>query len=135
MLSLLLDEDISPEVTHQIAQKQPDIQITSVHYWHEGYYKGQPAEAILTAAMREGRSLVTYDQKTILPVLVQWGAAGIAHAGVVFVDDRSISNSDFGAIVKAVTALRNASRTAEWKNRVEFLRPACENVFGITGSA
>ena len=124
MLSLLLDENLSPEVARQIAAKRLDVQITSVHHWHEGHYKGQTDAAILVAAVQEGLTLVTYDQKTISTVLVQWGATGTAHAGVVFVDDRSIANNNFGALVKALLLLWDATHTDEWTNRVDFLHPA-----------
>jgi len=124
MLSLLLDENLSPEIARQIAEKRPEVQVTSVHHWHEGLYKGQQDEAILIAATHERRTLVTYDQKTILPVLVQWGAAGTDHAGVVFIDDRSIANNHFGALVRAMIVLWDASHADEWTNRVDFLRPA-----------
>ena len=42
MLSLILDENISPEVVRQITEKRPDIAITSVHQWRGGQYMGQP---------------------------------------------------------------------------------------------
>ena len=35
MLSLLVDENISPEVVRQIAEKRPDITVSSVHHGHE----------------------------------------------------------------------------------------------------
>ena len=122
MLSLLLDENLSPEITRQLVEKRPDIQVTSVHYWHEGQCKGRPDETILMAATQEGLTLVTYDQKTIVPVLMQWGAAGTDHAGVVFIDDRTIANNNFGGLVRAFMALWDAHRADEWTNRVEFLR-------------
>src|SRR5438132_11922192 len=105
MLSLLLDENMSPEIVRQIAEKRADITVTSVHHWREGRYKAQRDEAILIAAAQEGRTLVTYDQKTILPVLMQWGQTGTDHAGVVFIDDHSIASNNFGALVRALIAL------------------------------
>jgi len=123
MLSLLLDENLSPEITRQLVEKRPDIQVTSVHHWHEGRYKGQPDETILIAATQAGLTLVTYDQKTILPILVRWGAAGTDHAGVVFIDDRTIANNNFGGLVRAFLALWDARHADEWRNSVVFLRP------------
>ena len=121
MFALLLDENLSPEIARQVTKKRPDIQLMSVHHWHEGIYKGHPYEAILIAATKEGLTLVTYDQKTILPVLVQWGAAGNDRAGVVFIDDHSISNNNFGALVRGLIMLWDASYADEWTNRVDFL--------------
>jgi predicted nuclease of predicted toxin-antitoxin system len=124
MLSLLLDENISPEVARQIIEKRSDILIASVYSWHEGIYKGRPDEIILTIAQQESLTLVTYDQKTIVPVLVQGGQLGKDHAGVIFLDERSIPNNNFGAQVRGLIALWDASHTEDWKNRVDFLRPA-----------
>lgn len=123
MLSLLLDENLAPEIARQIAQKRPDIATTSVHYWHEGQFKSERDEAILVAAAQEGLTLVTYDQKTIFPVLVRWGHAQTDHAGVVFVDDRTIASNNFGALMRTLIALWDASHQDDWTNRVEFLRP------------
>jgi hypothetical protein len=122
MLSLLLDENLSPEVVNQIVAKRPDISATSVHHWHEGRYKAQRDEEILMAAAQEGLTLVTYDQRTILPVLVHWGQAGTIHAGVIFIDDRTIASNNFGTLLRALIDIWDASHTSDWTNRVEFLR-------------
>jgi predicted nuclease of predicted toxin-antitoxin system len=124
MLFLLLDENISPEITKQITEKRPDISIISVYHWHEGDYKGKSDENILATAQQENLTLVTYDQKTILPVLVQWGQLERDHAGVVFLDERSIANNNFGAQVRSLIALWDAHHADDWLNRVDFLRPA-----------
>jgi predicted nuclease of predicted toxin-antitoxin system len=123
MLSLLLDENLSPEIVRQIREKRADIAVVSIHQWHDGTYMAQRDEAIIIAATQEGLTLVTYDQKTILPVLVQWGQRGANHSGVVFIDDRSIASNNFGALVRSLTLLWDASVTDDWTNRVEFLRP------------
>lgn len=124
MLSLLLDENISPQVAKQIAQKRPDIPAQSLHHWQEGHFKAQPDESILVAAASERLTLVTYDQKTILPVLVQWGQEGVDHAGVIFVDNHTIAPNDFGALVRSLIAVWEAGHEDNWTNRVDFLRAA-----------
>jgi predicted nuclease of predicted toxin-antitoxin system len=123
MLSLLLDENMSPEIVRQIREKRSDIAVASIHHWHEGKYKAQRDEEILIAAAQEGLTLVTYDQKTILPVLVQWGQIGTDHTGIVFIDDRSIASNNFGALVRTLILLWDSSFNADWTNRIEFLRP------------
>ena len=123
MLSLLLDENLSPEIVRQIQEKRSDVVVASIHHWRQGKFKAQRDEEILIAAAQEGLTLVTYDQKTILPVLVQWGQIGTDHTGAVFIDDRSIASNNFGTLVRALLLLWDSSFHADWKNRIEFLRP------------
>ena len=122
MLAFLLDENISPEVARQISEKRPEIIIASVHYWHNGTFKAQRDEDILIAAAKEELTFVTYDQKTIFPVLVRWGETGIDHSGVLFVDDRTIPSNRYGAIVLSLTMIWDAHHSDAWTNRVQFLR-------------
>ena len=124
MLALLLDENLSPEVARQIGEKRADISAVSIHAWNSGRFLAQSDEAILLAASQEGRAFVTYDQKTILPLLMQWGQDGTDHAGVIFIDDRSIASNNFGGLVRALIFLWDAAYTDNWTNRVDFLRPA-----------
>ena len=123
MLSLLLDENISPEVAAQIHQKRPDIRIISIHMWQDGLFMAEPDELILTDAAALELTLVTYDQKTIMPVLVQWGYVGTDHAGVIFIDDLSIATHDFGSIIRSLIALWDASHQEDWTNIITYLRP------------
>lgn len=71
MLSFLLDEQISPEVCKQINSKYPEISIFSIYHWRNGNFLGVSDEAILHAAKLEQLTLITYDQKTIPPILVE----------------------------------------------------------------
>ncbi len=121
MLSLLLDENLSPEIARQIALKRVDIPILSLHGWEGGWFKAKPDDLILAAAFAAGLTLVTYDQRTILPTLVQWGAAGTPHGGVIFVDDLTIAPNNFGALVRLLIAMWESGRGEDWMDRVEYL--------------
>ena len=123
MLSFLLDEQISPEVAKQIHRKHSEIPITSIHSWQNGNYLGVSDEAILQAAKLEQLTLITYDQKTIPPILVEWGQANIDHTGIIFVDYRSISPSNFGRLVKAIVWLWKTQKNSSWQNRIVYLQP------------
>jgi hypothetical protein len=127
MLSLLLDENLSAEIAVQVTTKRPDVDLISLEDWQEGRYKAQPDEVILTVAGQEGKTLVTYDQKTILPLLVQWGARGRDHAGVVFIDHLTLESSNFGGLVRALIALWDRNHTDDWRNRVDFLRSVAKD--------
>lgn len=123
MLSFLLDEQISPKIAEQIKIKYPNITIFSLHTWQNGTYLGVADEIILQNAAIAEITLVTYDQKTIPPILVEWGQANIDHGGVIFIDYRSISPSDFGRLIKALVWLWKTQNKSNWQNRIVYLQP------------
>ncbi len=123
MLSFLLDEQISPEIAKQIKKKRVDIEIFTIYTWQKGYYLGVSDEVILKAAAKEELTFITYDQKTIPPILFEWGQANINHAGVVFIDYRSITPNNFGALVRAIIWLWDTQNQGNWQNRIVYLQP------------
>jgi hypothetical protein len=123
MLSFLLNEQISPEIATQIAKKRLDIPIFTIHIWHNGNYLGISDEIILKAAAAEKLTLITYDQKTIPPILSNWGQANIHHAGVIFIDYRSVPPNNFGKLVRAIIWLWDTQHQADWQNRIIYLQP------------
>lgn len=123
MLSFLLDEQISPQISRQIKTKRSDIPIFSIHNWQQSNYLGVPDEVILKAASARQLTLVTYDKKTIPPILSEWGQANIHHAGVVFVDYRSIPPNNLGKIIEAVVWLWDTQNQADWRDRIIYLQP------------
>jgi hypothetical protein len=123
MLSFLLDEQISPEIAKQITIKCPDLPIFSIHTWQQGHYLGVGDEIILKAASVAELTLITYDQQTIPPILWEWGQANINHAGIVFIDYRSIPPNNFGKLVKAIIWLWDTQNQADWQNPIIYLQP------------
>ncbi|HLK55834.1 MAG TPA: hypothetical protein VKU00_04700 [Chthonomonadaceae bacterium] len=121
MLSLLLDQHISMEVAEQVRAKRPEIPILSLYEWRDGAFIGIVDPLILQAVAEEGLTLVTYNRKTIPPVLVEWGISGIEHGGVVFVDNFTIASSDFGRLVRGLIHFWDQEHTRDWTNRIGFL--------------
>ena len=117
----MLDEQVSPAVGAEVLRHRPDIEIESVHVWQYGSYLGQSDRALLLAARMEGWTLVTYDQKTIPPLLVELAQEGEWHAGVVFVDDRTIASNDFGGLTRALLGLHDIWKDENLSDRVLFL--------------
>ena len=124
MLAYLLDENISPIVVAQLAAKNARITAESVHRWRGGEFASRTDMQVMRAAALEQLTLVTYDLKTIPPLLQEFAADQEAHAGVVFIDDASIRSNDFGGLVKALLAHWQNHRDEDWENRIAFLAPA-----------
>src|SRR5438105_4820269 len=101
MLALLTDEHISHDVAEQVHLRRADIRIESVLRWRGGSLRQTADDLILAAAWEEGLTLVTYDQKTIPPILVELAMNEGHHSGVVFVDRNSISSDNIGGQVQA----------------------------------
>ena len=125
MLTLLLDEHIAPIVAEQVAAKGMTARIVSIHRWHTGEFLHTEDDLILEAAYREQTTLVTFDQSTIRPVLKEWGEQGRSHGGVIFIDEKSIAQNDYGGLVKALLAVWRQMHEADFTDVVLFLQPVC----------
>jgi hypothetical protein len=122
MLRLLLDEHISPDVAEGLRRRHKNISVTSLAEWEGGRFMGLADNVLLREAAAQELTLVTYDRRTIPPLLKAWAEASHDHGGVVFVDEKTILTSDFGGLIDALLQLyRNAVRW-DWTNRVCFLR-------------
>lgn len=124
MLSLLLDEQISPQVVAALTVLGADVPVVSLYDWRAGALTGTDDALVLQEAAEDGLTLVTYDLKTIPPVLVEWGVVGRSHGGVIFVDDRSIAPADFGGLARALLFCWEEQGAWDWTNRIVYLKPA-----------
>jgi len=124
MLRLLLDEHISPVVARELRVKYPDLFVVALQEWNGGTHLGLADEQLLLLAREEELTLVTYDLRTIAPLLKRWVEAGTSHAGVIFVDDRTIASNDFGGLVRSLSSLWQSYGTQVWTEWVFFLARA-----------
>jgi hypothetical protein len=122
MLKLLLDEHVSPDVANGLRRRNRAIEIRCMVEWENGRFLGQDDNACLREAAAQTLTLVTYDRRTIPPLLKAWAEEGRTHGGVVFVDEKTISPADIGGLVWALTRLARETGNWDWTNRVYFLR-------------
>lgn len=122
MLKLLLDEHVSPAVAAGLRRRIPALVVRSMVDWEGGSFLGQEDPVCLQEAFRQRLTLVTYDRRTIPPLLKQWAEEGRSHAGVMFVDDKTISPADIGGLVTALAILVKKARAWDWTDRIVFLR-------------
>ena len=113
-----------PQVAVQVQAKRREVSIQCIYHWREGTLAGADDDRLLAAAAAEKLTLVTYDQKTIPPLLQEFALMGRSHGGVIFADDKTIPASDIGGLVKAILGLWEQCHSWDWTDRMVFLRPA-----------
>ena len=121
MLRLLLDEHLAKAIAKQLAAKEPQIPIVTLPAWEDGDYLGADDEIILAAASEQGLTLVTYDQRTIVPLLKEWGERGISHGGMIFIDTLTLAPNNIGGLLRSLIQLWTALGEEEWRDRVVYL--------------
>jgi hypothetical protein len=132
MLKLLLDEHISPDVMKGVQRRNRSVGIHSILIqtifiqtmvqWENGNFLGKEDSACLLEAAKQRLTLVTYDRRTIPPLLKLWAEEERSHGGVIFVDERTISPADIGGLVRALISLADEAGGMDWTNQVYFLR-------------
>jgi hypothetical protein len=90
--------------------------------WERGSFLGLDDSAFLGKAAAQGFTLVTYDRRTIPPLLKAWAQEDRSHGGVIFVDEKTVPPHDIGGLVRAVLNLFEETGRWDWTNRVCFLR-------------
>jgi len=122
MLRLLLDEHISPEVAAGMRRCDRKVTVRCMVEWEDGNFLGQEDSACLEQAAVQKLTLVTYDRRTIPPLLKNWAEEGRQHAGVIFIGEKTISPADIGRLVEALGRLVKETRHWNWVDRVASCR-------------
>jgi hypothetical protein len=122
MLKLLLDEHIFPDVANGVQRRNRSLVIHSMVQWENGNFLGKEDAVCLLQAAKQRLTLVTYDRKTIPPLLKLWAEEERSHGGVTFVDEKTISPADTRGLVRALISLADEAGEIDWANQVYFLR-------------
>ncbi|MGA6984348.1 MAG: hypothetical protein WCC95_02300 [Candidatus Sulfotelmatobacter sp.] len=122
MLKLLLDEHIAASGATGLRRRARTLKVYGMAEWEDGAFLGQDDSTCLCAAARQGLTLVTYDRRTIPPLLKIWAEAGRNRGGVIFIDEKTISPTEVGGLVRALADLAKEADDQDWTNRVVFLR-------------
>jgi hypothetical protein len=121
MLRLLLDEHISPAVAAGLRRRNPSLTVYAMTEWEEGSFLGMDDSACLLEAAAQKLTLVTYDRRTIPLLLKDWAEEGRSHAGVIFVDEKTISPAQIGLLVTTLSRIYQQTSRWRWRDRVCFL--------------
>jgi hypothetical protein len=122
VLRLLLDEHISHKVAIGFSKQMGAVPIEAIDQFEKRRLAGVPDEIVLEEATRLGFTLVTYDVKTIPPLLRSWGEQGRSHAGVILIDDKTVPSDDFTRLIRSLNNFAGPLKDDDWTNRVVFLR-------------
>jgi hypothetical protein len=122
MLKLLLDEQISCDVAAGLRRHDRKVFVCGMAEWEQGSFLGRDDSACLEQAAVQKLTLVTYDRRTIPPLLKVWAEEGRQHAGVIFVDEKTISPADIGGLIQSLQMLLQEARNWDWTDRICFLR-------------
>jgi hypothetical protein len=122
MFKLLLDEHISPAVADGLRRRERLLIVFYITEWENGEFLGQQDSLCLQQAAAQRLTLVTYDRRTIPPLLKSWAEEERKHGGVIFVDEKTIPPSDIGGLVRALSTLSRKTAKWDWTNRICFLR-------------
>ena len=122
MLKLFLDEHISPRVAEGLRRRNQTMTVRYMAEWENGDFMGREDSACLQEAARQRLTLVTYDRRTVPPLLKTWAEEERQHGGVIFVDEKTISPANLGGLVWALNSLAKETGKWDWSNRIYFLR-------------
>ena len=119
-MRLLLDEQLSPAIATGLRRRGVDA--VALRDWSGPAGLGASDNNLLAAAFAGERVVVSYDRRTLEPLLRAWAEGGQHHGGVVLVDDRTLRPNDVGGLVRALRALEPAEGARDWQDRVVYLR-------------
>ena len=121
VLKLLLDEHVPPLLAGELARHRPGTAVIALQDFAGRAFLGAYDEKILLAGAEGGWTLLTYDQKTIPPLLMAWGEQGKAHGGIIFVDRKTLEPAAVGGLLRALLKVWETLGEIDWTDRVVYL--------------
>jgi hypothetical protein len=102
-LRLLLDEHYSPSLARALRDRGHDVEA----FAERADLVGATDEAVLAAAAREGRGLVTNNARHLVPIAGRRLEAGGSHYGLILTSDRTFprGREAIGGLTRALEAL------------------------------
>ncbi len=120
-MKLLLDEHIWPGVAELVKRQMPEAEVESIHHYDHGSLINTTDDEVLTEALRDGWTLVTFDLNTIPRLLSEKAMAKEDHGGIVFISSKSFAQNDHARLAQALSLVARSESAADWTNRVMFL--------------
>jgi hypothetical protein len=121
VIKLLLDEHISPQVARGLRRLFPRLLVFPLAEFENSRLLGCDDATCLQVAAAHQFTFVSYDRRTIPPLLKAWAEEGVSHGGIIFVDEKTIAPSDIGSLVRCLAELVRAKQKDNWTDCVCFL--------------
>jgi len=122
MLRLLLDEHISPRVADGLRGRNRLLEVSCLAEMGGGRILRTARLCLPATGSRAGVEVCYLRSRTIPPLPKAWAEEERKHGGVIFLDEKTISPSDTGSLVRALSNLLRKTAKWDWTNRVRFLR-------------
>lgn len=122
-MKILLETHIAKATLAALAKTAPMIEAEHLARWREGSLRNASDVDILAACHEERRVFVSFDLRTIPPLLRHWAAEGRDHSGVVFGDENTVRPNSPAEVAAALAALAAEIGDADTANMIRFLRP------------
>lgn len=127
-MRLLLDAHIPPAVAR--ALQRDGIDAVALRDWLDGAFRTAADDDLLAGALEDRRVLVSFDCRTLPPLLRELAETGQHHGGVILVDERTLRPNDVGGLQRALRQLVEQSCAADWQDVAVFLRAGGERAGG-----
>ena len=95
--------------------------VQGLQTWEQGRYLQVDDNVLLALAHQQGLTLVTYDLRTIPGLLARLVEQACDHAGVIFIDQKTIPPNHFGLLINSLSSLWQTEKDRDWRNRFVFL--------------
>lgn len=100
-MKLLLDEQISGRTAVPLRKRRHDVLAVT----EEPSLRGLSDPDLFELAQVQDRAVVTFNIPDFVAIVREFGAEGRSHCGLVLINQRHFSNSDFGRLAAALEAL------------------------------
>ena len=114
MIRLLTDEDFNHDILRGLIRRVPHLDFVLVH---DVGLTSQPDPALLKWAASKHRSIITHDEKTMVPYAKQLVRQGEPMAGLIFVPQ----SLGIGRAIDDLELIVECNSESEMRDRIEYL--------------
>jgi hypothetical protein len=96
------------------------VDAQALQTWEGGRFLGAPDEALLIAANRAGRTLVSFDVSTLPGAALELRSQDGSHAGIILISSTTMAAENLDKICDSLEKIGNAYEADYLKNLIMF---------------